>query len=125
MSIDFSVTIESLALAMRVEEAKARVAAHNIAMASRPGSNALQLDSSSSKSALQAARQEPEAFLQALGTGGMAGVASHVRSRDSNPEIFIDSEVADMSMASGRYQTLADAVSRQFALMQLAIRGGK
>jgi hypothetical protein len=37
----------------------------------------------------------------------------------------LDSQVLEMSAASARYQALGEGVSRQFALMRLAIGGGR
>ncbi|MNF08545.1 hypothetical protein D3C80_2089910 [compost metagenome] len=49
----------------------------------------------------------------------------YLQSYTPGSPLALDGEVAQMSAASGRYQALADGVSRQFALMQLAIRGGR
>jgi len=125
MATDRGLILASVGLAMTIEEARARVAAYNIAMANMPGSKAIQLDATSSQMALRASQHDPFAFAQALKSVNALGMAGQVSLRSSNPVISLDSEVADMSAASGRYQALADGVSRQFALMQLAIRGGR
>lgn len=125
MTADMGLMVETVRLSMGIEEAKARVAAHNIAMANVPGSQAMQLDMTETIWALQLAQRDPFSFAQALRSLQLNDIASQVRLRSSNPAVALDSEVADMSAASGRYQALADGVSRQFALMQLAIRGGK
>jgi len=52
-------------------------------------------------------------------------LAPYLQRYTPSSPVALDGEVADMSAASGRYQALADGVSRQFALMQLAIRGGR
>ena len=125
MAADMGLMVETVRLAMGIEEAKARVAAHNIAMASVPGSKAMQLDATESMSALRAAQDDPFAFAQTLRSLQATDIASMVQPRGNQTAVALDSEVADMSAASGRYQALADGVSRQFALMQLSIRGGK
>ncbi len=125
MTADMGLTIEIVRLAMGVEEARARVAAHNIAMANVPGSRAMQLDAAEAMSTLRAAQDDPFAFAQTLRSLQATEIASMVQPRGNQTAVSLDSEVADMSAASGRYQALADGVSRQFALMQLAIRGGK
>jgi flagellar basal body rod protein FlgB len=117
--------IDTVRLAMGVEEAKARIAAHNIAMASVPGSKAMQLNVAPSMAMLRGAQSDPFAFAQALRSLQATEISSLVQTRTSDISITLDSEVADMSAASGRYSTLAEGVSRQFALMQLAIRGGR
>jgi len=123
MTADVGLTLDRVRLALAMEEARARIAAHNIAMASTPGSKAMQLDATESQLATGAAQHDPAAFAQAL--EALSAFDGHVSVRSSNPVIALDHEVADMSAASGRYQALADGVSRQFALMQLAIRGGR
>lgn len=125
MAADMGMMVETVRLAMGIEEAKARVAAHNIAMASVPGSKAMQLNAIEAMSALRAAQDDPFAFAQTLQSLQAIDVASLVQPRGNQTTVALDSEVADMSAASGRYQALADGVSRQFALMQLSIRGGK
>ena len=125
MAADMGLMVETVRLAMGIEEARARVAAHNIAMASVPGSKAMQLNATEAMSALRAAQDDPFAFAQTLRSLQAADIASLVQPRSNQTAVALDSEVADMSAASGRYQALADGVSRQFALMQLSIRGGK
>ncbi len=125
MTADMGLMVDTVRLAMGIEEAKARVAAHNIAMASVAGNKAMQLDIAEAISALRTAQSDPFAFAQTLKSLQATDIASLVKPRSSDVTIALDSEVADMSAASGRYQALADGVSRQFALMQLAIRGGR
>lgn len=125
MAADMGLMVDTVRLAMGLEEAKARVAAHNIAMSSVPGSKAMQLDVTEALSALRTAQDDPFAFAQTLRSLQATDIASLVQPRSSGATVALDSEVADMSAASGRYQALADGVSRQFALMQLAIRGGR
>jgi flagellar basal body rod protein FlgB len=48
-----------------------------------------------------------------------------VSTTDTGPgeEVSLDQQVTDMAIASGRYQALTDALSRQFALMNVALSG--
>lgn len=125
MSVDMSLVVDSVRLAMTIEQTKARVAAHNIAMANVPGSRAMKLDVAEPMSRLRAAQGDSSAFAQELRDMQGSDLASYIQSRSADTTVALDSEVADVSAASGRYQTLADGLSRQFALMQLAIRGGR
>lgn len=125
MTADMGLMVETVRLAMGIEEARARVAAHNIAMANVPGSKAMTLNVTDAVSALRAAQGDPYAFAQELRLLKAEDLDRLVQARGVNASVTLDSEVADMSAASGRYQGLADGVARQFALMQLAIRGGK
>lgn len=125
MSTDMGLMLDAVRLSMGVEEARARVAAHNIAMASVPGSRAMRLELGDALQALRQAHGDPAAFAQALQALGSLDLSQQVVACRDQTAVALDSEVADLSAASGRYQAMADGVSRQFALMQLAIRGGK
>lgn len=125
MTADMSLVVDTVRLAMSVEEARARVAAHNIAMANVPGSKAMKLDVTEAMSALRTAQSDPFAFAQELRSLQASDLSTFVQPRGVDAAVALDSEVADMSAASGRYQALADGVSRQFALMQLSIRGDR
>lgn len=125
MSADMGLTIDAVSLAMNLEHTRAKVAAHNIAMANVPGSRAARLDVAEPLAALRAVRGDASQFAQALQAMQSSGFDSYLQSYPVDAPLALDGEVAEMSAASGRYQTLADGVSRQFALMQLAIRGGR
>lgn len=125
MSADMSLAIDTVRLAMNLEQMRAKVAAHNIAMANVPGSQAMRLDSAGALAALRATRGSPELFAQALQSLQQQDLDAYLQTQPTTTPLALDGEVAEMSAASGRYQALADGVSRQFALMQLAIRGGR
>lgn len=125
MSADMSLAIDTVRLAMNLEQMRAKVAAHNIAMANVPGSQAMRLDSTGALAALRATRGSPELFAQALQSLQQQDLDAYLQTQPTTTPLALDGEVAEMSAASGRYQALADGVSRQFALMQLAIRGGR
>jgi flagellar basal body rod protein FlgB len=125
MSADMSLAIDTVRLAMNVEQMRAKVAAHNIAMANVPGSQAMRFDSTGALAALRATRGSPDLFAQALQSLKLQDLDAYLQTQPTTTPLALDGEVAEMSAASGRYQALADGVSRQFALMQLAIRGGR
>ncbi|MDZ4298832.1 MAG: hypothetical protein U0998_00535 [Moraxellaceae bacterium] len=125
MTTDIGLMLDAVRLSMGVEEARARVAAHNIAMANVPGSRPMRLELGDAMQALRLAHGDTSAFEQALQSLQKMDLSMQVMPRHDVASVALDSEVADLSAASGRYQALADSVTRQFALMQLAMRGGR
>jgi flagellar basal body rod protein FlgB len=125
MSADMSLTVDTVRLAMSLEQTRAKVAAHNIAMANIPGGKVMHLDIAGALAALRAAGNSPELFAQTLSSMQASEESPFLRTQSSSESLALDGEVAEMSEASNRYKALADGVSRQFALMQLAIRGGR
>lgn len=125
MSADMSLAIDTVRFAMNLEHMRARVAAHNITTANVPGSQAMRLDAAGTLAPLRASRGSPELFAQALQSLQRQDLDTYLQTQPDTAPLALDAEVAEMSAASGRYQALADGVSRQFALMQLAIRGGR
>ncbi len=75
--------------------------------------------------ALRGLHNDPELFAQSLRSLQDSELTPYLQSYTPSTPLALDGEVAQMSAASGRYQALADGVSRQFALMQLAVRGGR
>ncbi|WP_338474623.1 hypothetical protein V3H56_11185 [Pseudomonas sp. MS646] len=120
-----SLAIETVRFAMDLEQMQAKVAAHNIAMANVPGSKAMRLNRFEPMAALHGLRNDPELLGQALRAMQDSELTPYLQSYTPLSPLALDGEVAQMSAASGRYQALADGVSRQFALMQLAIKGGR
>jgi flagellar basal-body rod protein FlgB len=125
MSADMGLTIDAVHLAMSLEHTRAKMAAHNIAMANVPGSRATRLDVAMPLAQLRAARGDVALFAQALDELRASDLQAYEQMQPVDTPLALDGEVAEMSAASGRFQALADGVSRQFALMQLAIKGGR
>lgn len=125
MALDLAMSVDAVRLAMGVEDLRAKVAAHNIAMANIPGSRAMRLDTSGALSGLRGTRGDAELFAQALGDLQASSAAPYLHEQNPSTPIALDAEVSELSEASARYQTLADGVSRQFALMNLAIKGDR
>lgn len=125
MSIDVSLTLDAVRLAMGLERARANVLAHNIAMANVAGNRAARLDLTAPLAQLSSARGDSAQFAQTLKTLAATDAMTYRRELPVDQSISLDAEVAELSAASGRFQALADGVSRQFALMQLAARGGR
>lgn len=125
MSIDVSLTLDAVRLAMGLERARANVLAHNIAMANVAGNRAARLDLTAPLAQLSSARGDSALFAQTLKALAATDTMAYRRELPVDQSISLDAEVAELSAASGRFQALADGVSRQFALMQLAARGGR
>lgn len=125
MSADMGLTIDTVHLAMSLEHARAKMAAHNIATANVPGSRATRLDVGTPLSQLRAVRGDAALFAQTLAGLRASDLQAYHQPFPIDAPLALDGEVAEMSAASGRFQALADGVSRQFALMQLAIKGGR
>src|SRR3989338_1900380 len=125
MSADMGLTLDAVQLARGLEHSRAKMAAHNIATANIPGSQAMRLNLAEPLAQLRAARGDATLFAQALQSlqGSDLQAYQHTYAVDAAPAL--DDEVAELSAASGRYQALADGVSRRFGLMQLAITGGR
>lgn len=126
MAIDMITTMNTVSQVMKLEEARARVAAQNIAMANVPGSKVSRFDIHTPMAQLQAALTDASALSQVIHEQDSRAMESWVTQLpESSASLSLDNEVAELSAASGRYQALADGLSRQFALMQLVIRGGR
>ncbi|WP_353631289.1 hypothetical protein ABVN18_15660 [Pseudomonas canadensis] len=125
MSADMSLAVETVRFAMSLEHLRAKVAAHNIAMASVPGGQVMRLNSHEPLTALRGAQGDAQLFAQSLRAMQDSELAPYLQHYTSITPLSPDAEVAELSAASGRYQALADGVSRQFGLMQLAIKGGR
>lgn len=125
MSADMGLAVDAVRLAMNLEQLRARVAAQNIAMANVPGAPAMRVDVAGAMAALRGSRRDDNLFAQNLDALARQDLDLYLRDIPTSSPLALDGEVAEMSAASGRYQALAEGVSRQFGLMQLAIKGGR
>lgn len=125
MISDSKLVVDVVSTVLRLEEARAQVAAKNIAMANVPGARAARLDISPSLADLRAAITDQQLLAELTETQRQQPLTDLISQDGNIKPVALDAEVAEISAASGRYQALADGLSRQFALMQLAIGGGK
>ncbi len=125
MSADMGLAVDAVRLAMNLEQLRARVAAHNIAMANVPGATAMRVDVAGALAAARGSQHEGSLFAQNLHALARQDLDVYLHDSASPSALTLDGEVAKMSAASGRFQALAEGVSRQFGLMQLAIKGGR
>jgi len=116
-------TIDAVRLAMGVAHRRAELAGDNIARASVPGARARQLDFSAAQSLL-ARVADGEVTAGAL--EAQIHSLSEQQATDTSTDasvLSLDAQVAEMSAAATDYQSLGEALGRQFALMRLAIGG--
>lgn len=125
MPTDMGLVIDTVQLAMSMEHSRAKMAAHNIATANVPGSQAMRVNVDQPLAQLRGARGDAALFAQTLQSLQNSEVQAYQQTYPTGTPLALDGEVAELSAASGRYQALADGVSRQFGLMQLAIKGGR
>ncbi len=112
-------TIDAVRLALGMYQMRAYVASLNIANANAPGARALQADFSTAQAALESA---------AAGSSEPGLTQALKRLQDDTPvrtqdPIQLDQQVGEMAAATMGYQSLGEALSRQFGLMRLATTG--
>lgn len=123
MHISSVTMIDLLQLTMNVQQQRARTASYNIAMAHQPDKPVIKLNHTQFLSQIQEAllhsaqpthvidqyrQQQPESLM----------VTTH-------KQVALDTWVLENLQASGRYQQIADGLSRQLGLIQLSIRGSR
>lgn len=117
----FNLLVDAVALAMDVSQSRAAAASHNVAYANVPGARMQRADFGRAQGVLDAVANGRTTVSGDLGAERAAGVGT-VETGTGN-EVSLDQQVTDMAIASGRYQALTDALSRQFALMNIALSG--
>jgi flagellar basal body rod protein FlgB len=117
----FNLLVDAVALAMDVSQSRAAAASHNVAYANVPGARMQRADFARAQGLLDAFADGQSTVSSDIGAARAAGVGSVAVS--SNNDVSLDQQVTDMAIASGRYQALTDALSRQFALMNVALSG--
>lgn len=118
-------TIDAIRLGLSIQEMRSRVASMNVANANLPDARALRLDFSAAEAAL---RSDQEGRVGGTGDGevDLAELAARLRGQTphrSEEVIQVDREIGEMATSLVTYQSLAEALSRQFGLMRLAITG--
>jgi flagellar basal-body rod protein FlgB len=119
-----NLTTEAVRLALNVSQQRAEIASTNIARANMPNAEYMKADFSSAMQLLQSV---------ANNQGQLADTfyVSQMRSAQLQPQmgsmakeqLSLDEQVAELSTESIKYQSLSEALSRQFGLMRLAITG--
>ena len=124
MVSDTNLVMEVASTVMRVEEMRAQAAAHAIALANVPGARIQRFDASIAFARLQAAMVDPASLQSEAAQVGEAGADEYLRP-GAEASVSPDEQVLELSSASARYQALGEGVSRQFAMMRLAVGGGR
>lgn len=122
---DTGVVLDALSAVMRLEEMRAQVAARNIAMANVPGHRAERFEATLQYDRLRAAVGDASRLAGVAQDLSALSRAAVVRPDDGALAPSLDAHVLELSNASARYQALGEGVSRQLALMRLAIGGGR
>lgn len=119
-------TIESVRLALGMQQLRAEMAAQNIASANMSGARAMRLDFGASQALLvQAAEQgmHPDPSLERALSAAADALPNAAVPDPEGGSIQLDEQVADAASANLGYQALSEALSRRFGLMRLAIAG--
>lgn len=115
---DSDTTINAIRLALGMYQTRAEIANSNIANASMPGALALRADFSQYQVLLDAAVD---------GRGhGLQQAIVNVREPTIRPletPLNLDAQVSEMVGAGAGFQSLTEALNRQFGLMRLAVVG--
>ncbi len=124
---DANLLIDTVSAVMRLEEMRARSAAKNIAIANVPGAGIERFDAMLQFDRLRTAVSDSKSLATevALMSRHAESEYLHTSPTSLDTPMALDAQVLEMSAASGRYQALSEGVSRQFALMRLAISGGR
>lgn len=117
-------TIDAIRLGLSIQEMRSRVASMNVANANMPEAHALRMDFSAAEAALRSGSGQGAG--SADGEIDLVALASRLRGQAphrSEETIQVDREIGEMATSLVTYQSLAEALSRQFGLMRLAITG--
>lgn len=121
--MDSVVPIEMAGWAMRLEQSRAEAASFNIATANVAGSRPVYVDFASQLEALRSlvASGEAEAANDIALIVGQSPTLTPLPA--SQEAAALDEEVASLAAAELRFKTLAETISREFALLTLAASG--
>jgi flagellar basal body rod protein FlgB len=109
-------TTEAVRLGLHMSHLRAEVASQNIAGMNVPGARQKHVDFSAAIDALHQA-ETPDA--------DPASLAATVidRPTTTGTDASLDAEVADLATAGTDFQALSEALSRRFAMLELAMTG--
>ena len=111
--------------ALTLQEARAKVAAANIALANTPNARAASIDINSPFALLRSELGDSAQLQRDLETLKGTPTDDLISYSDVGTNLPLDAAVGEVSAASGKYQGLAEGLSRQYALMQIAIGGNR
>jgi len=119
------VTADLARAALDIAQLRAETASRNVANADVAGYRPEQVDFASVLARLRADLADPEALAQTVAGLRQDGVPVTLKLADSvlGASVNLDDEMVEITVAGAQYQTLADALSRHFGLMRLAVQG--
>ena len=118
------VSLDLLHVAMNIASVQHKTAAANVANYHVAGSATLQADFAALLQQLAAnEHNRAELAYDTLSNWQQVESASVTATHTAKPTL--DQLSAELVLASGKYQLLAETASRQLGLMQLAVNGGK
>lgn len=125
MPIVTDVTADLARAALDLSQLRAEVASRNIANAGVEGYRPARVDFAAVLSRVQSELGDPTALAQTLAQLRADGIPVSVKVADSvfGASVNLDEEMVEVTLAGAQYQTLADALSRHYGLMRLAVQG--
>jgi flagellar basal body rod protein FlgB len=119
---DSDITIGAVSLALSMAQRRAEIASQNIAYANVPGSRLMRADFGEALSLLQRVANDDRIDPQMLRNATLGNVPVG-RADTAEGGVSLDQEVTELALANAHYQALAEAATRQFGLMSLALSG--
>ncbi|WNO11343.1 hypothetical protein [Teredinibacter sp. KSP-S5-2] len=116
-------TINMISWSLNLERQRASVAANNIQLANQGGIK----QKGNFDELLKVAAKEME-NVNKLSTKNIINMKATISETGSDSlfgAVALDNEVLELSHAKGRYKTIAEALSRKYALMEIASKGSK
>ncbi|MDQ3286708.1 MAG: hypothetical protein M3Q42_00355 [Pseudomonadota bacterium] len=117
------ITVQTVRLALGMNELQARVASVNIANAGKTGAGEMRVDFGSLQSILASATSSTADTGVAERLRAAAAGLANSAPFDTGAPINADEQIGDMVAASINYQALGEALSRHMGLMRLAATG--
>jgi flagellar basal-body rod protein FlgB len=119
-----NLTTEAVRLALNVSQQRAEIASTNIARANMPNAEYMKADFSSAMQLLQSVANNQGQLADTFYVSQMRSAQLHPQMGSmAKEQLSLDEQVAELSTESIKYQSLSEALSRQFGLMRLAITG--
>ncbi len=116
ISTDISITLASWALDL--EKQRASINALNIATANTDG-----IKRTGNFDALINNMSHAVSAKDSLTINQLVTTKAYINENSGTEPIALDDEVIALSQANGRYKTIAEALSKKYGLMSLAMRG--
>lgn len=110
----------AVGLALDMAERRATVASHNVAVANVPGASLQRADFGSATGVLDRVAAGDDIDPSRVAATPTSSVSEGAIDLDG---VSLDHEVTELALANAHYQALAEALNRQFGLMNIALSG--